>query len=446
MHKIQIIGIVGGGQLGRMLTIAAHKLGFKVIVLDPTPNSPAAQVADRQIVGSFKDTEKIFELADVCDVMTFEIESANAEALKAVEYAHYEIASSQAPRNDERTASRNETSVIASDSEAISVLDKRPNIFPSAQILELIKDKFSQKGFLEAHGIACAKSEEMMSLDAIKNFGSEHGYPFLLKARFDAYDGRGNALIKEESEIYAGIEKMAPDLFVEFETRDPESMEMQEAIFKALKLRPLYCEAFVDFEREISVVVSRSKAKEQTFCFPVVETVHKDNICHTVVSPAPISEQLQDQACSFATKFIEAIDATGVFAIEMFVTKDGQVLVNEVAPRVHNSGHHTIEATSVSQFEQHIRAITGMDLVEPVQESQKAKMINILGMHNTPTTLPGIDGLTLAELRKQYSQEEIETMISSDILDLDAAKTWVHIYGKTEIKKQRKMGHVTSVA
>lgn len=355
------VGIVGGGQLGRMLTIAAHTLGFNVTVLDPTPGSPAGQVADKQIVGSFKDPEKIKELANQVDFLTFEIELAESTVLQQ--------------------------------------LQKQLPVNPSPETLEIIKDKLKQKEFLKKNNISTADfvpvlAKEDGMIDEIKTIASSFGYPILLKARTDAYDGRGNVLIKAEKDILPGLEK--------------------------LKNRALYVEKFVPFVKEVAVMVARNTVGE-IVTYPVVETTHVNNICATVVAPAEVSEKILNSARALAVQVMEHLGGAGVFGIEMFVTQDEKVLVNEIAPRVHNSGHYTIEACQTSQFEQHIRAITGMELGSTEMIVPAAAMVNILGNRNG---LAEPNGVELAK---------------------DIAGVEIHLYGKAEVRKERKMGHITAV-
>jgi phosphoribosylaminoimidazole carboxylase PurK protein len=353
---MKTIGIVGGGQLGKMLTQSAHKLGFKVIILESTKDCPASSVADEQILGSFKDKDKILELAEKCDVITFEIESANAEAL------------------DELVANGKE-------------------VHPSPQALKIIKDKFGQKVFLKEKGIPVADFALIDSAEDAEEQGEIFGYPFLLKTRFDAYDGRGNFVVKNKEEIKDAIVKFGD--------------------------AKLYAEKFFPFVKELAVVSARGK-DGTIVTFPVVETIHKNNICHIVRSPAQVEKSVSDSASNLAYKVLDAIAGVGVFAIEMFLAENGEVVVNEIAPRVHNSGHLTIEAFDMSQFEAHVRAITGMPLVTPKEQAKASVMVNILGER---------DGEALAE-----GVGEAEAL----------GGTHVHIYGKLQTRKERKMGHITA--
>jgi 5-(carboxyamino)imidazole ribonucleotide synthase len=349
------IGIVGGGQLGRMLAQAAQKMGYFVTVLDPGENSPAGQVADAQILGSFKDKDMVLELAKVSDFMTFEIESANAEALEEIEKTGLPV-------------------------------------HPSPALLKIIKDKYSQKVFLRERNIPVGKFASVENEADCENQAEIFGYPFLLKARFDAYDGRGNFVVKNQEDIKVGFEKLAKS--------------------------KLYAEKFVPFIKELSVVCARG-VNGEIITYPVVETIHKNNICHIVRSPAPVGEDIILKARRVANQVLDNLKGVGTIAVEMFLTDSGDVLVNEIAPRVHNSGHHTIEAFDISQFEAHIQAVTGMDLQEPKPLSQTAVMINILGERNGEALLSGEHNLNLP------------------------TKTHVHIYGKIETRPERKMGHIT---
>lgn len=355
---MKTIGIVGGGQLGKMLADSAHKLGYKVAILETTKDCPAGSVADQQILGSFKDKDKILELADISDVITFEIESANAEALDMLVSAGKEV-------------------------------------HPSPTTLKIIKDKFKQKSFLKDHGIPVADFVIIDSeLDA-EQAGVDFGYPFLLKTRFDSYDGRGNFVVNNKDEIKDAFDKFGNV--------------------------PLFAEKFFPFIKELAVVSARGK-DGKIITFPTVETIHQNNICHIVRSPAQIPSDINDKASALAYRVLNELSGVGVFAVEMFLNSDMDVVVNEIAPRVHNSGHLTIEAFDISQFEAHIRAITGMPLATPVSQFKSSVMINILGDRDGQARPVGV--------------QEAEML----------GGTHVHIYGKMETRKERKMGHITVTA
>ncbi len=351
------IGIVGGGQLGRMLTISAKKMGFIVAVTDPTPESPAGQVADRQIIGGYKDEKSTRELAKISDVLTVDAEFVNDEVLQKLE-------------------------------------DEGAVIHPSPKTITVIKDKLKQKEFLTSHHIPTAEFKSVTSEKDVEEAIEIFGLPLLLKARTDAYDGKGNFVIHEKSDISKGLEK--------------------------LKNRSLYVETFVPFTLELAIMVARNTKGEIT-TYPVVETIHVESVCDTVMAPASISPRAKKNAEDIAIQVVDKLDGAGVFGIEMFLTKDDRVLINEIAPRVHNSGHYTTEACITSQFEQHIRAITGMPLGETTMLVKAAVMKNILGEKNGD----GIpEGLEKAE---------------------KIPKTFIHMYGKKESRPGRKMGHITVI-
>lgn len=351
------IGIVGGGQLGRMLAFEAKRLGFYVTVTDPTPQSPAGQVADRQIVAPYNDEKAIRELAEGSDFLTFEIELANAQIL------------------DE-------------------LAEKGVIVNPSAKTLSIIKDKLLQKQFLRRAGLPVANFMQVDNEADILNVVKQWGFPLLLKARLDAYDGRGNALVTKKAHI--------------------------EAALKRLDGKKLYVEQWVSFVKELAVMVARN-IKGEIAVYPVVETIHKNNICHTVFAPAPIDKKIMKKVQGLAMKTMQHLKGAGVFGIEMFLTKEGKVLVNEIAPRVHNSGHYTIEACVTSQFEQHIRAITGMPLGNSNMIVPAAVMVNILGDRHAPAEVTGLEKA------------------------IQIPNVSVHIYGKAETKVERKMGHITAI-
>lgn len=357
MEKPLRIGIVGGGQLGKMLTLAAKKMGMIVTVTDPTPQSPAGQVADKQLIGGYKDETTTIELARHADVITVDAEFVNDKALEKLQ-------------------------------------KKGVPIHPSAQTIRLIKDKFLQKQFLKHHAISTAECREVHSKLDIEHAGKEFGYPLLLKARFDAYDGKGNFVIKNKNDIQKGQQK--------------------------LKDRALYVEQFVPFIKELAIMVAKN-TKGEIKPYPVVETIHKNNICDTVIAPAEIPPKISQRATKLAIKVARSLKGAGVFGIEMFLLKNGSVLVNEIAPRVHNSGHYTIESSITSQFEQHIRAITGLPLGETALTSKITIMKNILGEKNGPGFPKG--------LSKALAIPNVS----------------IHLYGKHESRPGRKMGHITVV-
>lgn len=356
MESQKTIGIVGGGQLGRMLTLTAIPLGFRVVVVNPESNSPASQVGAEEIVANLYDTKALHQLAETSDYITIEIEHLDAAELKAIE-------SMGKPVN------------------------------PSPDIIRIIQDKYAQKEFLTEAGIPVAESVAIDSIEDAQHALEKFGGKMLIKTRLGAYDGRGNMVVKSVDDI--------------------------NAAFKQFEGTPLYAEKFIPFEKELAVMVAR--AMDGTVAlYPIVETIHERNICVEVLAPAPVSDLVMDKAKNVATSVAQLLKGAGTFGIEMFLTKDGDVLVNEIAPRVHNSGHYTTEACRTSQFEQHIRAISGLPLGDTSLVVPAAVMINILGERNGPTKLEGLEEA------------------------LSNPETSVHLYGKSPTKIDRKMGHVTS--
>ena len=351
-----ILGIIGGGQLGMMLTEAANTMKSEisnVIVLDPTKNCPASKVGAEQIVADFKDASAIKELAKKCDIITYEIESGDSQVLKS--------------------------------------LEGTCEINPSPETLEIIQDKLVQKRFLAKNDIPVAEFREITSKDELESKINEFGLPVLLKTRTGAYDGRGNFKISTLDQI-------------------PEALQVFED-------QSLMIEKFVDFKMEVSVIASRSTSGEIR-TYPLVENMHKDNILNMTIAPARTDETISKNAEKIAHKTMEVLHGAGVFGIEMFVTDDNHVLINEIAPRVHNSGHHTLQSSITSQFEQHLRAILGLELGD-TKLIYPTIMYNILG----PKNFTG-----------RYKPPSI-----------DLENTFLKMYGKLESKPQRKIGHVNLV-
>jgi len=363
------LGIIGGGQLGRMLAQAAKVLDIFVVILDPTPGCPASEVADECIVGSFKDEHKIRELAEKVDFLTFEIELANNKVLEELS-------------------------------------QKGIQVNPSPKTLGIIRDKYAQKVFLQKAGIPTAEFWEIKNAVDVEEAAKQFEYPIVLKAKFDAYDGRGNALIESPEDI-------------------PKAMEK-------LNGRELYVEKFVPFSHELAVVAARG-IDGTVAVFPIIETIHKNHILDIAIAPGRMSDQVKQQARDLAIKTLQHLQGVGVFCLEMFIALEENILINEIAPRVHNSGHLTIEACSTSQFEQHVRAVTGQPLGDPSLIVPAAVMVNILGERNGIAMLPAFDG-------------EIKDLLPDIDLNFNDAKIFAHIYGKIETREQRKMGHITITA
>ena len=352
----KILGIIGGGQLGMMLTEAAKNMPLdisKIIVLDPTENCPASKVGAEQILADFKDESSIRELAERSDIITYEIESGNSTVLKK--------------------------------------LESTCQINPSPETLEIIQDKLTQKKFLNENNIPVAKFSEILSISDLETKISEFGLPVLLKVRKDAYDGRGNFKI--------------------------DSTDQTLTAMNVFKGKSLMVEEFVNFKMEVSVIAARNTNGEiQTY--PVVENIHEDNILKMTIAPARISKEISKNAEQIAYKTMEVLHGAGVFGIEMFVTNSNKVLINEIAPRVHNSGHHTLQSSKTSQFEQHLRAILGLKLGS-TELLHPTIMYNILGPKN---------------FKGRYKTPTIT---------FDNA--FLKMYGKLESKPKRKIGHVNLV-
>ena len=381
----RVIGLLGGGQLGRMLNEDANRLGIRIIILD-AEKSPAKQINAKEshINGSFTDPEKIRELARQVDILTVEIEHVDTEVLEEI-----------AERGVE---------VIGVDGKKSL---KKVEVQPSWRTIRIIQDKYLQKGHLEKNGVPTAFSKPLESTEqALEAFGEEHGYPYMLKARKDAYDGRGNYPVKSASDV-------------------------NEALI-SLEGRALYGEKWATFKKELAVMVVKtsddpSQTLESTIAYPTVETIHEDSICKLVYAPARgISAKLQIEAQRIARKAVSSLWGKGVFGVELFLMDDDSLLVNEIAPRPHNSGHYTIEACpTMSQYKAQLLSILGRmpsfpSFVIP-SKSPATIMLNILG------------GSTEAAHKE---------LVKQTIALPDAA---LHLYGKAS-KPARKIGHITLIA
>ena len=352
------IGIVGGGQLGRMMAISARYMGLKVGVLDPTDDCPTGQMADFQIVADYDDQEAIRQLAQHSDVLTYEFENVDANALDQV-----------------------------SDLVAIP---------QGTDLLRVTQHRIREKTFINQHGIETAPWKQVDSRSDLEVALDEIGYPAVLKTATGGYDGHGQLVIKSEDDLER-LDKFQP--WAGHRT-------------SADGFPPCVLEGFVDFDFEASILVSGDGRDYVTF--PLVRNDHRNNILHMTIAPAQVPEAVAEEARELALTLAEGFRLAGTLAIELFVTRDGRVLVNELAPRPHNSGHYTIEACSISQYDTHIRGIIGWDLEQPRLLSP-AVMVNVLGQHVAATQ-------RLAPSHPEWN---------------------VHDYGKAQIKTNRKMGHIT---
>ena len=352
----KILGIIGGGQLGMMITEAAKKMQdeiSEIIVLDPTENCPAAQAGATQIIADFKDKDAIIELANKSDIITYEIESGDSDVLKSVQ--------------------------------------DKAEINPSPETLKIIQDKFLQKSFLRENKIPVPEFIEIKNIEDVKEGVKKFGIPAMLKARRDAYDGRGNFKINLENEI-----QTAYDYF---------------------KGQSLLLEKFVPFIMEVSVIASRN-TNGQIKTYPLVEKIHQENILRETIAPARVSEDISKKAEEIAKKTMSVLKGAGIFGIEMFVTKNKDVVINEISPRVHNSGHHTLQSSKTSQFEQHLRAILGLELGS-TELIHNSIMYNILG-------------------DSSFTGEYLPPNMSE-------SGVFLKMYGKKISKPSRKLGHVNII-
>lgn len=353
----KILGIIGGGQLGMMIVEAAKKLPehiSKIIVLDPTPNCPASQVGAEQIIADFKDEQAITELAEKSDIITYEIESGNSDVLKSVE--------------------------------------SKAEIEPSPETLRIIQDKLLQKSFLNENNIPVPEFMKIESMSDLEEGLQKFGYPALLKARRDAYDGRGNFKI--------------------------DSHDQTQKAYNYFTGQKLMLEKFIPFKMEVSVIAARN-TKGQIRTYPLVENIHEENILRETIAPARVSENVAKKAETIASDIMSVLKGAGVFGIEMFVTQDDQIVINEIAPRVHNSGHHTLQSSETSQFEQHLRAILGLEL-------GSTKLVH-------PTIMYNILG------SKSFEGKYKPIFLSEP-------NTYLKMYGKEISKPLRKLGHFNLVA
>ncbi|MGG0720130.1 5-(carboxyamino)imidazole ribonucleotide synthase [Robertmurraya massiliosenegalensis] len=345
----QTIGIIGGGQLGRMMALAAKEKGYRIAVLDPTEDSPCGQVSDIKVVAEYHDLQAIQKLAEVSDVITYEFENIDAVAL--------------------------------------NWLCENAYVPQGKEVLEITQNRATEKAAIGKAGAQVAPYKVIKSMNDIYASIDEIGYPCVLKTATGGYDGKGQLVIRTRDDIEKGEPLVASGLCV--------------------------LEQWISFEKEISVIVVRSP-KGETSVFPVGENIHKDNILHETIVPARMTVEAKEKAITLAKELAQSLKLVGTLAVEMFLTADGEIYINELAPRPHNSGHYSIEACETSQFEQHIRAVCNLplgstELLKPVV------MVNILGEH----------------------QEQI-------IEKIGEYPNWkIHLYGKKEAKVKRKMGHVT---
>ncbi|TWE01891.1 5-(carboxyamino)imidazole ribonucleotide synthase [Neobacillus bataviensis] len=345
------IGILGGGQLGRMISIAGRNMGYRFITLDPTPDSPCGQAADQQIISSFSNLKAAQELADSSDVITYEFENV--------------------------------------DSNVASLLENTSFVPQGSELLRITQNRIREKSTLQSYDVPVAPFLVIESENDIHKAVDCYGFPSIMKTATGGYDGKGQWIIKSTDDI-------------------PNAIETWKNAGKDMII-----EKFIPFSKELSVIVARN-LQGQTKTFPVAENIHVNNILHQSIVPARITVEQQEKAEKISLKVAESLQVIGLIAIEMFLTNDGEIIVNELAPRPHNSGHYSMDACITSQFEQHIRAICGLPLGDTTLLSPII-MVNILGQH-------------LREVLTKINQLP------------PTAK--LHLYGKKESVENRKMGHI----
>ncbi len=349
-----LIGILGGGQLAQMLVLAGHAMGFRFKVLDPNPDCPAALAGAEQITASYDDMQALRKLADSCEVVTYEFENVDADA--------------------------------------VAWLEDRVDLPQGSGILRISQNRLKEKAYLEQLNIPIVPHKKINTEEELSIAFDQLG-ELILKTVTGGYDGKGQTLVSARDQITEASEEL-----------------LQSGI-------ELVAEKFVPFKKEVSVIVARNRLGEVR-CFPVAENLHQKNILIISRIPARLNSSVTEKAKIIAKQIAEGLDLTGVFCIEMFVLEDGELLVNELAPRPHNSGHYTQNACTTSQFEQHIRAITNLPL-GLADSCKSAVMLNILGQH-----LP----LLLKQLKHLPPEAKL------------------HLYGKKETRPGRKMGHINIVS
>ncbi|MDP2362611.1 MAG: 5-(carboxyamino)imidazole ribonucleotide synthase [Ignavibacteria bacterium] len=358
MNKPIRIGILGGGQLARMSAFAAYRMGFDIAILEKIINSPAGQLTKSEFIGWVDNKKILKKFCEVSDIVTLENEFIDHKYLEYIES-----------------------------------LGKK--VIPSSKTISLIQDKLIQKQVLSSAKIPVAKFIAVDNKSDYDSISNELGNKFILKSRKMGYDGYGNSTIRNKKGYSEAIGKL--------KNRHSE----------------LYAEEFIHFKKELAVMVVRTDKQIKTY--PVVETIQKKHICHTVIAPADISEEIRKKTIEISIQAVKSVKGYGLFGIELFLTKDENVLINEMAPRPHNSGHFTIEACVTSQFENHIRSVLNLELGSTEMVKPAAVMINLLGKKNGAGVISNI--------KETFGYDNVH----------------LHIYGKHESRIGRKMGHITMI-
>lgn len=354
------LGILGGGQLAKMLGLSAYRMGLQIAVIENSSASPAGDMTKLEFSQGWNNREELDAFINASDIITLENEFIDPEILEYIE--------------------------------------KTKKVFPSSKTMRLVQDKLIQKKTFQNAGLPLPDFQEINNADDAKEFGEKFGFPFVIKSRKFGYDGYGNATAFNLEEAATAIEKFHEHPLRKF----------------------LMAESFVNFTKELAVLVARNENGE-TAVYPCVETVQYRHICHEVIAPAEIAENIRKEAQEIAKAAVEAIDGVGIFGVEMFLTTENKILINEIAPRPHNSGHYTIEACYASQYDNCIRAVLNLPLASTDMISPAACMINLLGGKNGYGTPENIEAL------------------------LRHKNVWLHLYGKKESRQGRKMGHITAL-
>lgn len=355
------VGILGGGQLGRMMALSGSAMGYRFVTLDPTPDAPCGQVSE-QIVAAYDDREAARELARRSDVITYEFENVDAGVA--------------------------------------AMLMEESYVPQGSKLLYTTQHRLREKQAIEAAGVRVAPYREIRSAEELREAAETFGLPCVLKTATGGYDGKGQWVLRSLDEV-------------------PEAYDTLSRSGAQLVL-----EQFIRFDKEISVIAARSPRGEIK-TFPPAENIHVNNILHLSIVPARISEDIQREAERLAVRIAEGLGVAGLIAVEMFLTPEGELFVNELAPRPHNSGHYTMEACRTSQFEQHVRAVCNLPLAD-TSLLTPVVMVNVLGQHVAPL------------LERMAADDEAAALLGV------APK--VHLYGKKDAVRQRKMGHVNVLA
>ncbi|MDB5084371.1 MAG: 5-(carboxyamino)imidazole ribonucleotide synthase [Bacilli bacterium] len=349
------IGVLGGGQLGRMIALAGRAMGYRFVTLDPTEDSPGGQVSDRQIVADFDDEKGALQLAEASDVVTYEFENVDARVAE--------------------------------------VLETRSFVPQGSGLLRITQNRITEKTVIQSLGIPVVSFHVVEQLSDLQWAAETLGLPLVMKTATGGYDGKGQFVIRTDAQLREAYDTLS-----------------------ATGLQ-LIAEQFIPFEKELSVIVARNLAGEVA-AFPAAENIHVDNILHQSIVPARIHADLQEEAVRMAKQIAASLEVVGLLAVEFFLTADGRLYVNELAPRPHNSGHYTLDACATSQFEQHVRAVCNLPLgatylLTPVV------MVNILG-------------------------EQLDQVVNAAAALPGTVK--LHLYGKKDTKPKRKMGHLNILA